>query len=76
MDAQETNRRHSLSQLAGNYREWAPNVALRDHIRCLWVNVLSLSPTRSTCVVPDGCVDIVWTRDGLRIAGPDTRASL
>jgi hypothetical protein len=76
MDAQEMNGRHSLSQLAGNYREWSPNVALRDHVRCLWVNDLSLSSTRSICVVPDGCVDIVWTRDWLRIAGPDTRASL
>jgi AraC-like DNA-binding protein len=70
------NGRHSLSQLAGNYREWAPNGALRDHVRCLWVNDLSSSSTRSICVVPDGCVDIVWTRDWLRIAGPDTRASL
>jgi AraC-like DNA-binding protein len=76
MDAQEMNRQHSLSQLAGNYREWAPNVALRDHVRCLWVNDLSFSSTRSICVVPDGCVDIIWTRDSLRIAGPDTRASL
>jgi AraC-like DNA-binding protein len=76
MDAQEMNGRHTLSQLAGNYREWAPNVALRDHVRCLWVNDLSFSPTRSICVVPDGCVDIVWTRDWLRIAGPDTRVSL
>ena len=76
MDAQQMNGRHSLSQLAGNYREWAPNVALRDHVRCLWVNDLSLSSTKSICVVPDGCVDIIWTRDGLRIAGPDTRASL
>lgn len=75
MDALEMNGRHSLSQLAGNYREWAPNVALRDHVRCLWVNDLSFSSTRSICVVPDGCVDILWTRDGLRIAGPDTRAS-
>ena len=70
------NERHSLSQLAGNYREWAPNVALRDHVRCLWVNDLSFSPTRSISVVPDGCADILWTRDGLRVAGPDTRASL
>ena len=66
----------TISQLAGNYREWAPNVALREHVRCLWVNDLSSSSTRSIRVVPDGCVDIIWTRNWLRIAGPDTRASI
>jgi AraC-like DNA-binding protein len=76
MNAQEMNGRHSLSQLAGNYREWAPNAALRDHVSCLWVNDLSFSPARSISVVPDGCADILWTRDGLRVAGPDTRAWL
>jgi hypothetical protein len=45
-------------------------------VRCLWVNDQSFSSTRSICVVPDGCVDIIWTRDRLCIAGPDTRASL
>jgi AraC-like DNA-binding protein len=45
-EVQEMNGRHSLSQLAGNYREWAPNVGLRDHVRCLWVNDLSSSNAR------------------------------
>lgn len=66
----------TVSQLAGDYREWAPHAALRDHVRCLWFNDLSLSDTRSIRVVPDGCVDIIWTRNWLRIAGPDTFASL
>lgn len=66
----------TVSQLAGNYREWAPTAALRDHIPCLWVNDLSLSSTRSIQVVPDGCADIVWTRECLRIAGPDTHAAV
>jgi len=66
----------TVSQLAGDYREWAPHAALGDHVRCLWSNDLSVSSTRSIQVVPDGCVDIVWTRDWLRIAGPDTFASV
>jgi AraC-like DNA-binding protein len=74
MDVQSMNG--TISQLAGNYREWAPNVALRNHVCCLWVNDLSFSSTRLIQVVPDGCVDIVWTRSWLRIAGPDTCASL
>lgn len=66
----------TVSQFAGDYREWAPHAALREHVRCLWLNDLTVSSTRSIQVVPDGCVDIVWTRDWLRVAGPDTRASL
>jgi AraC-like DNA-binding protein len=66
----------TVSQFAGNYREWAPDAALREHVRCLWVNDLSLAPASLIQVVPDGCVDIVWTRDSLRVAGPDTRAWL
>lgn len=27
-------------------------------------------------IVPDGCMDIIWGPDGLRVAGPDTRAHL
>jgi AraC-like DNA-binding protein len=66
----------TVSQFAGDYREWAPHAALREHVRCLWLNDLTASSTTSIQVVPDGCVDIVWSRDWLRVAGPDTRASL
>ena len=65
-----------VSQFAGIYREWAPHASLRGHVRCLWVN--DLSGSRNVClqVVPDGCVDIVWTGETLCIAGPDTRSIL
>jgi AraC-like DNA-binding protein len=65
-----------VSQFAGNYREWAPHASLRGHVRCLWIN--DLSGSRSGClqVVPDGCVDIVWTGETICIAGPDTRPIL
>ncbi|HUH63116.1 MAG TPA: DUF6597 domain-containing transcriptional factor [Terracidiphilus sp.] len=62
-----------ISQFAGAYREWLPDPALRDHIRCLWVNDLTQSPAGTMQVVPDGCVDIVWNGRGLCVAGPDTR---
>jgi AraC-like DNA-binding protein len=61
-----------LSQFAGAYREWAPAPALKDHVRCLWVNDLSNSRDTLLQVVPDGCVDVIWTARGLQIAGPDT----
>lgn len=65
-----------VSQFAGIYREWAPHQSLRGHVRCLWIN--DLAGSRSDClqVVPDGCVDIVWTGETLCNAGPDTRPIL
>ncbi len=65
-----------VSQFAGIYREWAPHASLRGHVRCLWINDLSTSRSECVQVVPDGCVDIVWTGETLCIAGPDTRPIL
>jgi len=65
-----------VSQFAGIYREWAPRASLRGHVRCLWINDLSESRSECLQVVPDGCVDIVWTGNTLSIAGPDTRPIL
>jgi AraC-like DNA-binding protein len=65
-----------VSQFAGSYREWAPHASLRGHVRCLWINDLSRSCNECLQVVPDGCVDIVWTGETLCIAGPDTRPIL
>jgi AraC-like DNA-binding protein len=65
-----------VSQFAGIYREWAPHASLRGHVRCLWNNDLSKPCSRIMQVVPDGCVDIVWTGETLCIAGPDTRPIL
>jgi AraC-like DNA-binding protein len=66
----------TVSQFAGIYREWAPHVSLCDHVRCLWINDLSESRSEWLQVVPDGCVDIVWTGEALCVAGPDTRPIL
>jgi len=61
-----------VSQFAGIYRERAPDAALREHVRCVWVNDLTGSQNDWIRVVPDGCVDIVWTGTSLIVAGPDT----
>ena len=66
----------TVSQFSGIYREWAPHASLREHVRCLWINDLSRSRNEAVQVVPDGCVDIVWTGEALCVAGPDTRPIL
>jgi AraC-like DNA-binding protein len=65
-----------VSQLAGIYRERPPDAALREHIRCVWVNDLSESRQEWLRVVPDGCADIMWTGTSLIVAGPDSRCIL
>ena len=51
------------------YRELVPPPALAAHVACLWSS--SHAPER---ILPDGCIDIVWTGTGLIVAGPATRA--
>jgi AraC-like DNA-binding protein len=52
------------------------DAALREHVRCVWVNDLSESQNEWLRVVPDGCADIVWTGRSLMVAGPDSRSIL
>lgn len=66
----------TVAQFAGVYREWAPRASLRGHVRRLWINDLSTSRSEWLQVVPDGCVDIVWTGEALCVAGPDTKPIL
>ena len=65
-----------LSQFAGEYQEWGPAVALREHVSCVWTNDLSLASVENFQVVPDGCVDILWNGKGLHVAGPDSHPIL
>jgi AraC-like DNA-binding protein len=62
-----------ISQFAGEYAEWPAIAPLRDHLSCVWVNDLTRSAATDFYVVPDGCVDILWTGQNLCVAGPDTR---
>jgi AraC-like DNA-binding protein len=65
--------KRQISQFVGRYQEWKPAEPLRPHVHCTWMNDLSRSSARDYQVVPDGCVDIVWTGERLCVAGPDTR---
>jgi len=54
-----------------SYRELAPPEGLAPHVACLWVRTGAWGR-----VLPDGCVDVVWTGDDLIVAGPATRPML
>ncbi len=57
--------------MAGNYRESPPGAALRLLVECFWTQQPSLRPAR---VLPDACIDIVFSRaGGLQLAGTMTR---
>jgi AraC-like DNA-binding protein len=62
--------RHELS-----YREQAPPAVLVPWLACTWVRRDGgRGPTR---VIPDGCIDIVWTQGaGAHVVGPNTTAFL
>src|SRR5215470_996152 len=58
---------------APGYRELAPPAALRPSVSCLWVTVVPPGQYRSTVVLPDACVDLIWEQGkGTYVAGPDT----
>ncbi|MEA2223567.1 MAG: hypothetical protein QOH83_1943, partial [Solirubrobacteraceae bacterium] len=56
-----------------SYREHAPATALAPWLACAWERRGDAgAPVR---VVPDGCIDIVWTEgSGTQVAGPNTTA--
>ena len=57
---------------APGYREFAPDVPLREEIHCLWVSVITPG-TSLTRVLPDACTDLIWQSGaGAFVAGPDT----
>jgi AraC-like DNA-binding protein len=57
------------------YREQAPPPALSAWVQCTWQRSGDGGvPVR---VVPDGCIDVVWTEGaGTQLVGPNTRAFL
>lgn len=52
------------------YRELPPPPPIAAHVTCLWTR----DGPAAGRVLPDGCVDIVWTGERLIVAGPATRA--
>jgi hypothetical protein len=57
--------------VAGRYREWRPAGPLAGDVACSWINALSGSLAGPLQVIPDRCIDILWTGESLRVAGPD-----
>jgi AraC-like DNA-binding protein len=55
------------------YREVPPPPALGRSVACLWMRVVPGDGASPTRVLPDACVDLVWSPGtGAWIAGPDT----
>ncbi|WP_202817585.1 helix-turn-helix domain-containing protein [Kribbella sp. ALI-6-A] len=54
------------------YREYRSPVGLEPLVACLWAS--DPVPGRTTRVIPDGCVDLVWfgAEQGLVVVGADT----
>jgi AraC-like DNA-binding protein len=61
-------RRRVLNE-SDMYRELPPPSAIAEHVMCLWTR----EGPAAERVLPDGCVDIVWTGERLFVAGPATR---
>jgi AraC-like DNA-binding protein len=59
--------------LVPGYAEFAPGVAFKAAIHCLWVSVAPPCPAEPVQVLPDACTDLVWQSGvGAFVAGPDT----
>ena len=55
------------------YREFSPPTPLRELVECGWTNEFAGRPVASSVdILPDGCMDLVWTGAELLVAGPDT----
>lgn len=70
-----THKSLTLAKQRGIYREHAPPEALGRHVECLWSHQMPEGPPAPIAVVPDGCVDILWSDRGLVVAGPDRTAA-
>lgn len=57
------------------YLEWPVGPPLREHLACVWVARSGASGAPHVDrVIPDGCMDLLFTGGRLVIAGPDTKA--
>ncbi len=69
----ERRSEHALAARVGAYREWPVSGPASVYLACTWMHALPPVAAPALQVVPDGCIDVIWTGDGLRVAGPDTR---
>jgi len=58
------------------YHEFPPPAPLRGLVECVWSNVFvaggPAAAAGSVDILPDGCMDLIWTGAELLVAGPDT----
>ncbi|MCJ8052189.1 helix-turn-helix domain-containing protein [Shinella curvata] len=65
-----------LAKRYGFYREFTVAGALAGTVRCAWLHSAPAeNDATRVAVVPDGCVDLLWTEAGFMIAGPDRTAA-
>lgn len=66
---------HHRDVTDGVYREARAAADLSDHVRCVWYRRIGRhEASRPIRVTPDGCIDLMWMRGELLVAGPDTTA--
>jgi AraC-like DNA-binding protein len=59
-----------------SYVETPVSAGGADLLVCNWSRTTADGPARTYRIVPDGCVDLIWTGTRLFVAGPDTHAQL
>ena len=65
-----------LAKRYGEYREYAVVEPVAGVLCCAWMHRAPQGePGGRIAVVPDACVDLIWTEHGFFIAGPDRTAS-
>lgn len=58
-----------------HYQEFDTPAPLRALVECTWLGSLDADEQpRRQRVLPDGCIDIIWSGSRLLVAGPDTAA--
>ncbi len=71
----ETKATPILASRVGRYAEAVPAPALREHFLCVWKHVIPDDHAGGIAVVPDGCVDLLWSDNRLVVVGPDVTAA-
>lgn len=61
--------------LAASYAEWAVAPAAREQLACVWAAQLDArGEGHVQRIIPDGCIDLLFSEGQLSIAGPDTES--
>ncbi len=59
--------------MAALYREIKPSARLADYVECYWLRESSSDASRD-CILPDGCVDILFSGESVSVVGLMTSA--